>query len=77
MKNSLLIITILLVLAISYILPDAPFNKQKELFAHLLQISSILLAVSGAWIAIIYPQALKNIINNINIDDEKNKSSHS
>ena len=43
-------------------MPEIDFSAQEKLHASLLQISSIILAITGAWAAIVYPDALQKII---------------
>lgn len=43
-------------------LPSVPFSSQVLLLNSLKQISSIVLAITGAWAAIVYPESLKKII---------------
>lgn len=65
-------VIILLVLAIGvYFLPDTSYKDQKELHSSLLQLSSIILAITGAWAAIIYPDALKNIMKDKDGEGQK------
>jgi uncharacterized membrane protein len=69
-KLSLPIISTILVLVLSYVLPEVSYSKQSVLYASLLQLSSIILAITGAWAAIIYPDSLKNIMNDKDADGE-------
>lgn len=69
-KYSLLILSIILVSLLSYVLPEVTYVKQSVLYASLLQLSSIILAITGAWAAIIYPDSLKNIMNDKDADGE-------
>ena len=56
------ILALILSALISYFLPDVSFESQQKLHASLLQISSIVLAITGAWAAIVYPGALGQIL---------------
>jgi hypothetical protein len=42
-------------------LPDASYSNYKEVLGALLNISSIIFAIIGAWIAIIYPRAIGKV----------------
>lgn len=71
MKKSLLFfLTVVLVGLVSYVLPVVSYAKQSVLYASLIQLSSIILAITGAWAAIIYPESLKNIMNDQDADGE-------
>ena len=61
MRNTMIIIFVI-ALSIVWFLPEIPFHKQAILLDSLKQISSIVLAITGAWAAIVYPESLKNII---------------
>lgn len=54
------------------------YNDYKDTLGALLNISSIIFAIIGAWIAIVYPRAMARIINNKNPNqnNNKNKESH-
>lgn len=58
----LFVIAFILVSLFVYIIDNIEFSKQLVLLESLKQISSIILAITGAWAAIIYPDSLKNII---------------
>ncbi len=62
MSKKYLLIVLIITLLIVYFLPSTEFSKQKLLLDSLKQISTIVLAITGAWAAIIYPESLKNII---------------
>ncbi|WP_297433166.1 hypothetical protein [Sulfurimonas sp.] len=62
MRNTILSIFVI-ALAIVWSLPEVAFSKQSILLDSLKQISSIVLAITGAWAAIVYPESLKNIIS--------------
>ena len=62
MSKRYLLIVLIVTLLIVYFLPSTEFSKQKLLLDSLKQISTIVLAITGAWAAIIYPESLKNII---------------
>jgi hypothetical protein len=53
----------IIALAIIWFLPEVTFSQQAILLDSLKQISSIVLAITGAWAAIVYPESLKNIIS--------------
>jgi hypothetical protein len=57
-----ILIVFIITLLIVYFLPSVEFSKQKLLLDSLKQISSIVLAITGAWAAIVYPESLKKII---------------
>lgn len=62
MQKIYLLIVLIVTLLIVYFLPSVEFSKQKLLLDSLKQISSIVLAITGAWAAIVYPESLKKII---------------
>lgn len=62
MQKIYLLIVLIVTLLIVYFLPSIEFSKQKLLLDSLKQISSIVLAITGAWAAIVYPESLKKII---------------
>lgn len=62
MHKIYLLIVFIITLLIVYFLPSIEFSKQKLLLDSLKQISSIVLAITGAWAAIVYPESLKKII---------------
>jgi len=47
---------------LAYIIEPITISKQMPLYDLLIQISSIILAISGAWIAVIFPESFKNIL---------------
>lgn len=59
-----IVLIVLFILTIVFVssLPSVAFSKQVHLLDSLKQISSIILAITGAWAAIVYPDSLKNII---------------
>lgn len=57
-----MIIILFLSFLISFLLPVTDFSVQEKLHSSLLQLSSIILAITGAWAAIVYPDALQHII---------------
>lgn len=64
------IVLVVAILIFLYI-PNVEFSKQLLLLDSLKQISSIILAITGAWAAIVYPESLKKLINKIE-DTESN-----
>jgi hypothetical protein len=48
---------------VGFIIDPIDYLLQKELYDLLIQISSIVLAISGAWLAVIFPESFKNILN--------------
>jgi hypothetical protein len=67
------ILALILSALISYFLPDVNFESQQKLHASLLQISSIVLAITGAWAAIVYPDALGQILKKHESDKKMNE----
>lgn len=55
-------LAVILILIIIYFAENIIFSKQLLLLDSLKQISSIVLAITGAWAAIIYPDSLKNLM---------------
>lgn len=51
------------------------YNDYKDTLGALLSISSIIFAIIGAWIAIVYPRAMARIINKQNSKQEKEQES--
>ena len=49
-----------------------PYELQKAHYKILLEISNIILGITGVWVAIVYPKAFKNILSNktLNITKE-------
>ncbi|HBR5479333.1 TPA: hypothetical protein L9Y92_001646 [Klebsiella pneumoniae] len=52
------------------------YNDYKDTLGALLNISSIIFAIIGAWIAIVYPRAMARIINKKNSNQNKSSESH-
>jgi len=61
MKIATLSILILVAITV-YFLDPIIYTKQKTIYDFLVQISSIVLAITGAWIAVVFPKAFKNIL---------------
>lgn len=60
-----IIVGVIIFVFLYFIIPSIEFSKQLLLLDSLKQISSIVLAITGAWAAIIYPDSLKKLIQNV------------
>lgn len=60
--KKVLVVALIIIVTIVFFMDNIVFSKQIILLDSLKQISSIILAITGAWAAIIYPDALKNLV---------------
>jgi len=58
-----ILIVVIISLSIGFFIKPVDYIKQKELYDLLIQISSIVLAIGGAWLAVVFPDSFKNILN--------------
>lgn len=73
MKNKLplLLITLIISVAAGYFGRGIPLSEQVTRYDSLLAVSSIVIAVVGIWVAIIYPEQLK-VSKSLNTQDSEN-----
>lgn len=67
------ILALILSALLGYLFPTVNFESQGKLHASLLQISSIVLAITGAWAAVVYPGALGQILEKHESDKKMNE----
>lgn len=58
-----IVIVVIISIIVGFLIKPIDYINQKELYDLLIQISSIALAISGAWLAVIFPESFKNILN--------------
>lgn len=77
MKWSYLVVVIvafILTVMIRSIIPQLTYDAYKDTLSALLNISSIIFAIVGAWIAIIYPKAIDQVFHTSSISSAEIKS---
>lgn len=73
-KWVLLILTFVIVTTVAFFLgAKVSYSEQAEIYDSLREVATIIFGVMGAWIAIVYPNSLKNILK-WDIDEDANRS---